>query len=508
MEPSASQTKPARSPMVTGSVVVAAYLLMIAGCEMDGPAAAGEDGGPGGHEAGFPVVAGAPGPATLFEIDLCDTENGTRARIESGDPGALAGPALARFLIRRGQKVPAPVRPGEFLNYYGVGKPPPVGEGPSLGAELRSDPSGEGRLDLQIAIEAAPPPADRPPLHLVLGIDTSTGMEGTPLQRAKQCCVALAASLRQGDVISLAGWDPDRGALLEAHPISGPDDPVLVGHCNALHAGTAAEIRPALEEAFDLALAQAAPESVRRVVLVSSGGFPITPDDARLVAGMAAGEAGPEIRTFTAGVGGEAAPVFEAEGPLALIAAAGGGARFFVDSAAEAARVFGVRLPALLLPAARDPRVEIELPPTLRLVPESPEEHGLPSGPAVTTVLGFGGRIVLRRSLSSCAPELLDREAAFGLVLRAEDPADGQTREVVLATSVSELLAAGAAAPDKGLAVAAWAGALGEVAGLSGAAARERLDRARAAVRAVDGWEGDEDLAEIDALIGLYRELF
>jgi hypothetical protein len=489
--------------------VAALYAVVLVGCGMGGVEGFADATGPDADRQWWETTGlGDPEPSPLGTPAVCDTENGTVSQLVPGDPGALAGPAIARFLIRRGQLVTRPVRVREFLDYFGLAAAPPAGARLAIEAALRPEPGAPGSYELQIVLRAADlTAADRRPLNLSLSFDTSDGMQGSPIQRAKQGCVALAATLEAGDVISLVGWDPARGPLLDSHQVTGANDPVLVGHCNAMAASGAAEFRPALEAAFGLVIANASPDRTSRVILVSSGGVQAAADDVTLIARMAAGEGGAEVRLTAVGLGSDAAPELGDDGLLAIAAAVGRGAHFFVDSATETARVFGQRLPAALEPAAEGPSVELALPPTLQLLPEPAEEDG--AGPAGPPVLGFGGQAVLRRALASCDPGFLDPGAPLGLTVRYENPAGGGQREVILVTSLSDLLDGSGAMLAKGRAVAAWAEALDDVRDLSGAVARERLDEARDAVRvAIEELGADPELAEIDELIGLYRDLF
>jgi hypothetical protein len=494
-------------------VLVLSCLSACLGCELTAGAGFDDDAGPdGGSPPDLAASPGAPASTVLVLPVGCDAENGIVSLLAPVEPGIVAGPALVRFLIRHGKRVTKPVPTREFLGYYDLALEAPAGERLNVSVALRPlpDATDSGPFEVQILLDTADPAApDRRPLNLTLSFDTSSRMQGTPIQRVKQGCVALASALEAGDVISLLGWDPAQGPQLDSHPVTGPDDPVLVGHCNGLSTHGDADLGPALEAAFALALANAAPGMTNRVILVSGGGQGASVEDAALIARMAAGEEGAEVRLTAAGVGSDATPDLYDDALLEVAAAAGRGAYFFVDSAAEAAIVFGERLPWSLEPAAENPRVELALPPTLWLLPEPAEEGIGDAGPGGSPVLGYGGQAVLRRTLVSCDPGALDPEARFGLTVRYEDPAGGGTREIALETCLSALLGAEAAALTKGRAVAAWAEAVADVRGLDGASAVERLDEARAIVlEAIEELGEDPDLAEIDELIGQYRELF
>jgi Ca-activated chloride channel family protein len=448
-------------------------------------------------------------PESDTEDADCDTENLAEFDLAPADSNSMAGPAMARFLINRGQKVTGAIRIQEFLNYYDFEYASPESGPVGIGAQM-SAPGEDGTYDLQVGVRAGDQsPTDRRPFNVTLCIDTSESMAGTAIQRVKQSCVSLANSLRAGDVVSLVTWDAVQDVALQSHAVQSSGDPTLIGLCNALTANGSDDLSSGLIKAYSLASLNFDPSRINRVVLISDGGTSATAADKQLIAQHADDAAGEAIYLMGVGVGDDDSPDHYSDSLMKTVTAAGKGAHIFIDSAEEATAMFGDRLVPNVEIAARDVRLELSLPPTFELVaPEYDEHSDTPSDPDPQH-LSPADTMVFQLSARSCDSTVPTPDDPVVVVATYEDPITREPGEVELSTTLGELLEQDAALLLKGSAVVAYAEALTRLQTLDGQSALDAIEATRATVQvAADSLTDDPDLAEIDQLLASYALLF
>lgn len=438
----------------------------------------------------------------------CDTVNAASFHIAPADSNSMAGPVWARFLINHGQKVDSEIRINEFLNYYRFDYAPPDSGPVRVAAQIR--PTDEdGSLDLQIGVRALDlDPAGRRALNVTLAIDTSESMAGTPIQRAKQICVALANSLRTGDVISMVTWDAGQNAALQSHAAQGPGDATVIGRCNALAADDADDLHAGLTKAYALAALDFDPARINRVVLVSDGAVEVSAEDTALIAAHADDAQGEAIYLVGVGVGDDDSPDHYSDTLMRAVTAAGKGAHIFIDSAEEATEMFGDRLVSLIEIAARDVLVDLTLPPTFELAEEQAIYTADPIAPEPQH-LSPGDAMVFQLAAWSCDSSVPTEDDPVLITATYQDPITREAGSTEFELTLGELLEHDASALIKGGAVTAYARTLHELQGLDGQAAIDVIAATRAQVQlAAEALEGDADLAEIDEVLAGYAELF
>ncbi|MFO8074180.1 MAG: VWA domain-containing protein [Polyangia bacterium] len=509
--PRAGQEKKRISPAIAALLIV--QIGWTAGCEQSASCAADGEDYSGTDDTDTELDTGQEdldGPPIAGDSDdFCDTQSEAVFVFTSQDSLSIADPALARFLIEHERPVFPTVRPREFLNYYDFGYQPD-GEGKlRVDARLR-ELDDEGAFDLQIGVVAPQMTAhERRPLNLTIAVDTSESMSTAPIQRAKQCCVAIAGSLRAGDTVSLVSWNAEQPVLLETHTVSGASDAILVGHCNALAAGGSTDPHAGLSRAYDLAEDAFSPERADRVILLSDGGANVDPAELDRIEIAAEDDGDGSILLVAAGIGDEADPTCYDDASMRRVAAAGGGPYLFVDSAEEAAFAFGPSFSSHVEIAARDVRVELSLPPGF----EMPELHGdeQPRDPDEVRPqqLAAGGALVFHRRVESCAPELVSLDGEVRVEVSFEDPLTREPAGVEILTTLGDLLDEDPAPLLEGGAVLAYAEALQDLSELSGQAALDRIGQARAEVQAAAAaLPNDAQLREIDELLEMYGDQF
>ena len=457
---------------------------------------------PEADAGGPPVEVDAGGPPE----PVCDTENEAVLYLSADDSNSMAGPVIARGLIRRGQKVYKAIRTYEFLNYYGFEYPGAAPGEVAIGAAMRA--TGDGAYTLQIGVQAGHVgPAERRPVNLTLSIDTSSSMGWGPsdnraIDRVKESCHAIAGALRGGDVVSIATWADTGAVVLDSHAVTGPGDSVLLAACGALKADGVTNFHQGVEIAYALALKNQSPDRSNRVVLFSDGGANVSPTDTALIGQHAEDAEGEGVYLIGVGVGD---PWNFNDALMDALTDAGKGAYVFLDTTSEAAAMWGERFVSNVEVAARDVQVRLTLPPTFQMIAFYGEEYSTDPAEVEPQHLASNDAMVFHQVVESCAPDALDTSAPLSVAVTWQDPVTYELRHTSLQTSIADLLAADGTMLLKGDAVVAYAEALKQLRTLTGSAAAdliaETIDSVDAAMVALGP---DPDLTEIRELLVIY----
>ena len=440
----------------------------------------------------------------------CDTENEVVLYLSADDSNSMAGPVVARGLINNGQLVYKALRTYEFLNYYNFDYTPADPGRVNVSAQMRS--VDDDSYNLQIGVRAEDlTEVERRRVNVVLAVDTSSSMgwgdEGaTGIEIARQLCASMAGSLREGDVVSVVAWGGYSDILLNSHHVSGADDADLLGVCDDLEAYGDTDLHGGLQEAYDLAQDNFDELKINRVVLMSDGGANVGVTDSQLIAEMAEDADGEAIYLMGVGVGD---PWNYNDELMNEVTDAGKGAYLFIDTLAEAQRMFGQHFISNVEVAARNVQVELVLPPTF----EMEEFHGEEYSPDPTEVepqhLAMNDAMIFHQRLLSCDTSALDPDGVITVTATYEHPITREEREDALETTLSTLLEQDDALLLKGDAIVAYADALSDVMEMSDSAAAERIDLAiEDAEAALAALGGDPDLVEIRDLLVTYRASF
>jgi Ca-activated chloride channel family protein len=494
--------------LITTAILAALAAAVAAGC-------AGDDAGLGGAypDTGADTDADSDADDDPLEPDTddteCDTVNESVFYISADDSNSMAGPAVARFLINNGQRVTGAIRTYEFLNYYTFDYDSPAAGSVRTSAQLRVA-ADEESYDLQIGVRAADlDDGDRRPLNITLSIDTSGSMGGTPIQRVKQCCVALASSLRAGDVVSMVTWNTTQSTVLQSHAVQSANDATLIGECNSLTAGGSTDLHSGLVRAYELAALNFEPSRINRVVLISDGGANAGVTDEELIAEHADDAEGEAIYLMGVGVGDDDTPNYYNDQLMDAVTDAGKGAYIFVDSAQEAAEMFGERLLGNIDIAARDVRVELTLPPTFEMIEFHGEEYSDNPDEVEPQHLAPGDAMIFHQTVGSCDPAVPTLDDEVRVLVSWDEPIARAAESDELVTTLGDLLEADNSLLLKGNAVVAYAGALKQLRTLEGQAAKDLITATRAQVQlAAEALADDPDLAEIDQLLETYSLLY
>jgi hypothetical protein len=221
--------------------------------ESTGGAQGGTDDDPGGIDTGSDsggestgaapeLPAPEPVPEDILETaksdgEGCDLVNPISVTLRTVDASATVSPTQARdaalsdWVSLTGIRI----RPWEFFNYYAFSYAPAEYGALSITPQLivapgtAEDKSNSPEFILQIGVTTHALPAEqRPPVRLTLALDNSNSMSGKAQDMLRATGKAIAANLRQGDVLSIVTWNAKNPTILELHDISGPSDPVVL----------------------------------------------------------------------------------------------------------------------------------------------------------------------------------------------------------------------------------------------------------------------------------------
>jgi Ca-activated chloride channel family protein len=490
--------------------------------EMDASAGAADydasgkvDGGAidgGSSDAKATTDGGAEPPVDSVQ---CETTKPTVLYLSADDSNSMASPTVARGLIQQGQYAYKAIRPWEFLNYASFGYPAALPGHVSPSAELAVEPGTAATFRLQLAVRAPDFNTDsRRKLNVVLAIDTSASMGwGVPgdtgLDRAKALCAGLVGQLTAGDQFALVAWGPTVQVLVD-QALTSADDGKLAAVCQGLKAGGVSPFSAGLAKAYEVAQSHAAADRINRVVLVSDGGANVGKADVKLIAQSAKNAQGKDDGTgvylMGAGVGD---PWNYNDAWMDAITDAGKGAYVFLDSQAEAQKVFAQGLLQHLEVAARNVQVKLTLPPTFDIETSYVEQVSTKQEDVEPQHLAANDVMVFHQTITSCDPEALTGQELVKVEVKWQDPQTLAAKSDVFEATWAQLLAGPHALLDKGAALVAVTDALKAVQTLDGKPAQLALDKAKAKLEAgLLQLGGDADLQEWLNQIELYRLTF
>lgn len=271
--------------------------------------------------------------------------------------------ALTRSYLNRGQLPPREaVRTEEFVNYFRADRPAPS-DGQPFALSLELAPSlfaADPRTEILRVTLRARDVADfeRKPVALTLVIDNSGSMEeGGRLELVKRSLALLLRELRVGDSVALVKFHQEASLLTPALPVTRRGELEALIGALPIEGGT--NVEAGLRLGYEQALAALVPGAVNRVVLCSDGVGNIGETNAKALLALVEESRAKGIYLNTVGVGmGNHDDAF-----LEELADKGDGVCNYVDSDAEAKRVFVDGLASAFQPVARDVKVQVEFDP-------------------------------------------------------------------------------------------------------------------------------------------------
>ena len=270
--------------------------------------------------------------------------------------------ALGRSFIRRGYlPPPASVRMEEYINAFDYNYSDRAAGTFNIHAESAPSPFRPALTLMKIGVKGKVIGRDdRRPAHLVLVVDASGSMDlPDRMPLVQHALKQLVTQLDPRDRISLIAYGADARLMLETTPAS--DAPRIIEAIDAIQCGGSTNMLEGLRLGYQIAGRAYQPGITNQVILLSDGVANVGEVDAEALVRQVATFRHQGI-TFTAagfGMGRYNDALLE------TLANRGDGQYVFIDSAAEARRVFGEELSARINIIARDAKIQVEFDPRL-----------------------------------------------------------------------------------------------------------------------------------------------
>ena len=269
---------------------------------------------------------------------------------------------LARAYLDRGHVPPKDaVRVEEFVNYFDYGYRPPEDQTEAFAIHLAAAPSkfGADKVLLRVGLKARQiDPAQRKTAVLTFVIDVSGSMAREDrLELVKKSLRLLVDQLQEGDAVGIAVYG-SRGQKHMDHCGAGQREKILAA-IDELRPSGATCAEEGIRLGYEMAAKAFRKGAINRVILCSDGVANVgrTGPEAILKQIKHHAEAGITLATVGFGMGNYNDVLME------QLADKGDGHYAYVDTLAEARRVFVENLTGTLQTVARDVKVQVEFDP-------------------------------------------------------------------------------------------------------------------------------------------------
>lgn len=314
--------------------------------------------------------------AAAFALSACSDADSAGSAGSWSDEAAAPGPQQApgasgvspagaqdfgqfRQILEAGQ-IPHPdvLDPLGFLAEHKMDYPAPdCGEDICLHALLGVGGNlmtGTNCTLLQVGLNSPLNPAEmeRPPLDLVLAIDTSGSMLGLPIDYVAQGVREMIDVLRPEDRVSIVAYSTEARVIVR--DVAGDDRETLLQAVDALRATGSTNLYDGLFTALQIAEDAADPEREARVVFLSDGVATAGLEQPARLEALAQAYARQGIGITTIGIGAD----FDLN-TMRAISDTGAGNFYFIEDPTAAIEVFTEEVLTFLVPVALDVQIEV-----------------------------------------------------------------------------------------------------------------------------------------------------
>jgi Ca-activated chloride channel family protein len=253
---------------------------------------------------------------------------------------------------------PSEVRTEEFVNYFAQDYPNPE-RGLGVSIDATALPFKRDHQLVRVGISSAPASAEsRTDADLVLVVDCSGSMsDAGKMETTKVALRTLVSSLRPTDRVAMVCYSTEAHVVLEPTPLSERD--AIGWAIDELRPQNSTNAAAGLALGYDLAMSMRTEGRMTRVILISDGVANVGETDPNGILSRISTEAKAGINLISVGVG----ITTYNDHLLEQLADQGDGWHVYIDSEAEAERVFATGLTGSLVVAATDARAQVEFDP-------------------------------------------------------------------------------------------------------------------------------------------------
>ena len=257
---------------------------------------------------------------------------------------------------------PASIRVEEWVNAFAYGDPDPQGSDLGVVVESGQAPhTTDGTQLVRVGVTTrAIDDAARPPANITFVVDTSGSMDiRERLGTVKASLALLVQHLNDGDTLSIVEYGSEARVLLEPTPVQDVDRIVAV--IDAMRSEGSTNMEAGLMLGYDQARAAFRPGGLNVVVLASDGVANVGSTDPTVLTEQItkAGEQGIHLVTVGYGMGNYNDFLME------QLADRGDGFYSYVDTLAEARRLFVSDLTPTLTVVAKDAKIQVRFDPAV-----------------------------------------------------------------------------------------------------------------------------------------------
>jgi Ca-activated chloride channel family protein len=269
---------------------------------------------------------------------------------------------LARNYMLGGHLPPAEaVRTEEFVNFFDYAYQPPVSRTFRVDTEVAPSRFGRGKILMKLGVKGRRlGREEQRPASLTFLIDSSGSMnQADRLGLARKALEMLLDEMAVTDQVAIIQFD-NRARLLLAHtPVR--ERETIIKALNAIQCGGGTNLEAGLQQAYEQAAKGFVSRGENRILLMSDGVVNLGEIEADAITKRveASRQQGVYLSVFGFGMG-----IYD-DTMLKALATKGNGAYAFIDSEAEARRVFVDDLSATLNTIAEDVKIQIEFNPRL-----------------------------------------------------------------------------------------------------------------------------------------------
>ncbi len=287
----------------------------------------------------------AANPLSTFSIDV-DTASYANVR---------------RFLMQNNQlPPPAAVRIEEMLNYFRYDYPQPEGDVPfSVTTEVAACPWNADHRLVRVGLKGKEiAKENRPVSNLVFLLDVSGSMQDpNKLPLVRESMKMLVRELSENDRVAIVVYAGASGQVLDS--TTGDQKDLITAAIDSLQAGGSTNGAGGIQQAYDVAMQHFIKGGTNRVILATDGDFNVGITDRSQLVSLIEDKAKSGVFLTTVGFGMGNLK----DATLEQLADKGNGNYAYVDTLAEAHKVFVEEMAGTLVTIAKDVKVQIEFNP-------------------------------------------------------------------------------------------------------------------------------------------------